>query len=184
MLSTLFKLIVRERVSLLFLGGALLLTLLIVRVVAIPQWQAAGDLARQTRTLRTMISDGDSGSVFMRKLRSDHSQLYARLDTLSAGLGSVSDLSSVLSMLIDRAARADVKFSRIQPLATRIQDGVVLYPILLETTTSYVGFGSLVENYEAMPDVVRIERISVQSLRYPGMSVTLLVTCFLEERAP
>ena len=56
----------------------------------------------------------------------------------------------------------------------------VRYPVLLETATTYRSLGGFIAALEALPHMVRIDRIAVSASADDKISVKILVTCFLQ----
>jgi len=172
--------IARDTGSLLFFTGCVLAAVLLVRHAAVPLWRSARATDAELAGYRRIMSSGDAAGSIQRQIISTRESLDAKLDELSAGLGNLGDLSALLQMLIEKARESDIRFVKMLPQAEQPGADFVRYPVLLETATTYRSLGGFIAALEALPHMVRIDRIAVSASADDKISVKILVTCFLQ----
>jgi hypothetical protein len=185
MFTTAFRRLAGEIIPILVFSCAALVSLLAVKDVATPRWQALRALSHEVSRYKALASDKN-------RLREVTAQLLdkkKRLETQCAQTSppkelkdalSPADLSGVLQLLIQLAKDADIRFVKMQPLEGTNKGGAERreYPVILEMTTSYESLGRYVSSLEELPGRFSVGRLAV-TVQKNGLDVRILVTCFL-----
>ena len=84
-----------------------------------------------------------------------------------------------LPRMLGWAKAADIRFVRVEPKPQREGAGFTAFPVLLKFDCPYDAFGRFAANLESQPQVVRVNRISIDALSPHKVNVGLLVTVYL-----
>jgi Tfp pilus assembly protein PilO len=178
--TTFFRIIDRELFALGILGAGILLFLCTVRFIGIPQYDRLLHKHSEIKAYQSVLASKDNHAVIKAGILDIRSQLQEKLDSLTAGQGAASNISGLLEMLIDQARKADVRFVKMQPLEEKADNDMILYPVLLETTTTYNSLGRFIASLESVPHTVRVDRIGITSGAGQAITANILVTCYLQ----
>jgi Tfp pilus assembly protein PilO len=171
-----------EIIPVLVFSCAVLLSLVLLRFAAAPQWQRLQVKNGEIAHYRTLVSDKNRYQAIKERLLDKKARLsrqYA-LYVPAQGAPAGSDLSGMLQLLIVRARDADIRFVKMQPQQETQREKQVDYPVVLELTTSYHSLGRFISSLEELPQAVKIERLAVTAGKN-GLDVRILVTCFLKK---
>jgi type IV pilus assembly protein PilO len=149
--------------------------------LGVGHWSVAMAKRTEARRYHTLIENSDNYRELRSRIEAKREALNQRLDTLTAGLRDAHDLSGLLQMIFDKAYEAGMRIDRTEPQREESGKDFVKYPVILETTTTYHRLGAFVSSLEKMPQVVRVERLSLVSSRGGDVHAKLLVTCFVSK---
>jgi Tfp pilus assembly protein PilO len=183
MFRAFLKTLYNESLPALIAGLAICAALLVSTGLVVPQTRAAATRLAALAGYRVLAIANNSHEAVRERIVSDRQKLEAKQALLTGGLTGHGDISATLQLLMEQGRSANVRFIRVQPQAERHDNGLVLYPVLLETSTSYQSLCRLIAAFEAIPHLVRVDRIGITSTTSSSMSVNILVTCFLQPEA-
>jgi Tfp pilus assembly protein PilO len=163
------------------LGAGIAVLLLSCRMVCVPQYRHLLLKQSELESYQSALKARDNYSTIKSDILSIQTQLQTKLDSLTAGQGNAKDISGLLEMLMERARAADVRFVKMQPLEEKTENGMLLYPVLLETTTTYNSLGRLIASMESIPHAMRVERLGISAASGKSITTSILVTCYLQK---
>jgi len=176
-----FKRITQELPALFAFSLAVLITLFGIQYVLLPQYQEFISLKKESVQYKARISNEEGASLIKAEMNKTHDLLKAKYSSMISGLGDPADLSGLLQMLIDKAKKADINFVKMQPQTSTSEGDYLLYPVLLESKTSYHALGQFVASLESIPHMVKIERFAITADSPSKIDIKLLVTCYLQK---
>jgi hypothetical protein len=180
MLRAFLKTLREEAIPALVSGIAMLVALIVTASVTVPQLRTFLVRHAAADEYRLLVKTGDSHETVRRRLAADQELLAEKRSALTGGLAGYGDISATLQLLMEQGRNAGVRFVRVQPQTEQRDNRLVLYPVLLETSTSYKSLVRLIGAFESIPHLLRIERIGITSMNLSSVSVNILVTCFLQ----
>ncbi|MBD3314610.1 MAG: type 4a pilus biogenesis protein PilO [Chitinivibrionales bacterium] len=135
----------------------------------------------EAQRYQRLIANSGNYRELRTRIEEKRDALELRLDTLTSGLRDARDLSGLLQMIFDKAFEAGLRIDRTEPQEEETGRDFVKYPVVLETSTTYHRLGAFISSLEKMPQVIRVERLSLDSSRGGGVEAKLLVTCFVSK---
>ncbi len=171
---------VRDEAPLLFITSvSLLVTIVMVRYGLIPQFRSLATREKELAHFGAQISSESGYALIKKEIREKQEILEKKLSNLEERETITADPGSYLETLISVARKADIRFVRVQPQEESRKEDVVLYPVLLELTTTYHELGHFVAALEKLPHLFRIDRCGLESNPEGKCDVRLLVTCLI-----
>lgn len=165
---------------LVILSGALCLVSVIVRYLVVPPSVEYTARRHEMEVYREVLSAKDELASVKNQIAREQDSLRTKFDRITQGMGDPEDLSSILGILIGKAEDAGIHFIRkVQPQNETRRNDYILYPVLLEMTTTCESLGKFVAGIESVPHLVRMSRLAVTAQRGGKLDVKVLVTCFL-----
>lgn len=169
--------------ALLVFSCAALFSLALVRYAAAPQWAALAKNNAALAHLKYSISAENGGASIAKRLIDKRDSLGIKFHDLRLEVGETKDLPGVLQMIIAKANAADIQFVKMQPQTETSAGPAAAYPIILEMSASYNSLGRFVSAIEAMPYVIRVDRIAITAQHNELLEIRILVTCFIQNKA-
>lgn len=157
---------------------AAMLCLCLIRFVAVSQWTRALEVRSHVGRLEADLSVGGPQAM-KNRLSSLHDSLSAACAEFSGDYGEVKDVSGILRLLIAKANAANIQFVKMHPQTETASETSAAYPLILETTASYQSLGRFIASMEALPRLVRVDRVAFTAVRGGNVEARILITCFL-----
>ncbi len=157
---------------------AVFLCLALVYFIALPQWGSFSRFSGRLNRLKEVLSEKNGAAALKSRFLDLQDSLKAASASLSLEFGETKDLPGILRLLIAKANAADIQFVKMQPQTETALGAAVTYPIVLELTTSYHSLGRFISSIEAMPHLVRVDRVALIAGRNNTVEARILVTCF------
>ena len=166
-----------ERIALLVLGLALWGATALLGGPGMELLRAAQayrqDAAHYDSLLVTAAGHDELGG----QLQATHDSLQAVLERLTGGMIPASDLSGLLTTLIDMAKSAGIPYVGVKPQGA--DQMAAQCPVLLEFSCSYPALGRFVAALESQPHLSRVDRLAITARDARSVTVKLLITVFL-----
>ncbi len=170
----------KELPVLLALAASVCIAGIIVRYLALPNAIELANNSSEMNVYSEVLSAKDDLASVKNQIALEQDSLSEKFQRLTQGMGDPEDLSSILGILIGKAEDAGIHFIRkVQPQDESRRNDYVLYPVVLEMTTSCESLGKFVAGIESVPHLVRMSRLAVTAQRGGKLDVRVLVTCFL-----
>lgn len=144
------------------------------------RWPDVAARRAEAERYRMLIENSGNYRELRTRIEEKQHALEARLDTLTAGLRDAQDLSGLLQMIFDKAFEAGLRIDRTEPQGEEEGKDFIKYPVIIEASTTYHRLGAFVSSLERMPQVIRVERLSLASSKN-NVDARLLVTCFVSK---
>lgn len=134
----------------------------------------------QLAGLQKLVSQTGNYDFLRRQIIDQNKQLAEKLSVLTEGLQDPADISALLKMLITKADNNGIRFDKVAPQQEVQTAEYTLFPMLLETKTTYHAMGAFISSLEASSALVRIDRLHVRAIDSKTLDLQILVTCFLQ----
>jgi len=145
-----------------------------------PYWKELNKTRSELKQYTSLISSSGGYDKIKTEILQKNVQLKRKVEKLSSGVSDSRDLSSLLEMLIGKASAADIQFVKMQPQPEEKKEDMLLYPVVLEITTTYHALGRFVSSLETLPHLIRINRLAINANKSGKLNVKILVTCYLQ----
>ena len=179
MYSEIGKRIAREASVIALLSTAIMMLALALHYIVVPKWNAVQEKKAQISHYKVYLSTQNGPALLRKEIEEKNVRLESVVSALSSGLDN-SSISSILEILIAKASAADIRFVKIQPQTQA--PGSRAYPVVLEMNTMYNSLGRLIASLETLPQLLRVERLAIETLPQGKISARCLVTCILSEK--
>jgi Tfp pilus assembly protein PilO len=157
----------------------LLVSLLLARYIAQPQWETFGATHARIASLNKTLSDPHGIDSIITRLLAQQDSLTGKFHDLSLHFGDTKDLPGALRLLIEKANVADIQFIKMQPRSEGAPDKDGRYPIVLEMTAPYHSLGRFIASLEAVPHMIHVDRLSITANRNAMLDIRIQLTCYL-----
>ncbi|MBD3320882.1 MAG: type 4a pilus biogenesis protein PilO [Chitinivibrionales bacterium] len=172
-----------ELPALLAVSIALFLFLYGLGYLVFPLWGSISRKRAEIKQYKRLLSSSNGYAAIKASINEKHIQLEKKLKNISTGFADPRDFSALLQMLITRADAAGIRFVRMEPEEEQREKDYILYPVVLEMSTTYNSLGQFVSSLEGMPQLVSVERLGIAAGEGQKITATIRVTCFLRPRA-
>jgi|GEM_PF-1890739 len=149
------------------------------KYTVIPAWRERVLLRSEVAKYRKLISGDSKYNELKKIIRKKHAQLEQKHTSLTQGLADPRDLSGLLQMIFDKAWEAGIRFDKTIPEQEIKDKDYIHYPIVLEMTTTFNRMGQFTSLLEQIPQIVRVERVSLIARDTEAVSARMLITCFV-----
>lgn len=167
----------REWPSAIHFSAAACLFAVLIRFGAMPHMQKYAALRNEISRTAAMV-EGERGRETLKDLiREKKRTLEAGTAAAAKQYGAAADLPGLLQLIFDRALQTGVGIDRAQPQESE-GNGKGGYSIVLEAQGTYQNLAGFVSALEAMPHLVRIDRMSIDRGHRGVLEMKLLLTCF------
>jgi len=178
MRDTLVQRLIQDSPVIAFFSVTCLLCCALFVLLAAPQWHTYQERLERVKSYQAYISSTGGGGfdAVHRKLESKNERLRAKLDSLTADMPSRS-LSDILQELIRRGKDCGIALAKIQPQYETLPANSEYVSVLLETRTGYDKLGQYIVSLEALPQIIQIRKIAIETAPGGELNVKLLVYC-------
>ncbi|MBD3419386.1 MAG: type 4a pilus biogenesis protein PilO [Chitinivibrionales bacterium] len=183
MKETLLNRMEHEFKPFLVVSAAVLVALFAAYRYGIPQLHEYLENRQKLVSYKEFISQKDNEASIRESLKAQNDRLTAKLEDISYGLANAEETPDLLQMLITKARNADISFTRIEPEAKTHGTDFIHYPVILEMSTRFHSLGKFIASLEEMPQVVRVDRLSIGAEAANKINVLLNITCFFQLEA-
>lgn len=181
MLNSFINLFKKEYYSLVILSTALLFSAFIIKSVALPILVKNVGTSKQIKEYSVLVDDSKNNTILKKEILKKQKLLEEKHTNLSSGMADASDLSALLQLIFDKAWKNNIRFDKTTPQQMITTKTSINYPVLLELTTEFNKLGTFISSLEAMPQIMRVERVAVSAKGRGKVLAILMVTCFLSK---
>lgn len=177
------KIIQKEYISIFILSTSLLISVWTFSNFGLPLLKSNISTQRQIKEYSVLINDSKNNTILKTEILKKQEELEKKHTVLTSGMADASDLSSLLQLIFDKAWKNKIRFDKTTPQAMIETSTSIHYPVILELTTDFNKLGRFVSSLEAMPQIMRVQRLAVTSKSKDSVSAVLQVTCFLSKES-
>lgn len=181
MLNSFINIFKKEYYSLTILSISLLISTILIKSVVLPIWVKNIGINKQIKEYSILVDDSKNNTILKKEILKKQKLLEEKHTNLSSGMADASDLSALLQLIFDKAWKNNIRFDKTTPQEMVTTKTSINYPVLLELTTEYNKLGTFISSLEAMPQIMRVERVAVTAKGSNKVSAIMMVTCFLSK---
>lgn len=169
----------QEALPLFAISSAVFLVSIALKYVLVPQCTQLLTRQNELSKYQMLISSESGYSQIKQEIEEKIDLLKGKVNSFSSVSTDSRDLSSFLETLISKARASDIRFVKMQPQAETKTAEHILFPVILDMTTTYHALGQFVSSLEKLPHLFRIDRLAMECKNEGNMEVKILVTCFI-----
>ncbi len=177
--TEILKRVSRESLTILVLSASLFLAAFCTKELVSDQLARYKEKSRELSSYRELISSENGYSQIRSEIEKKNTLLQEKLNSRIGNQADSAGLSSFLETLIAKARASDIRFVKMQPQAESRNEDFVLFPVILDMTTTYHALGQFISSLEKIPFMFKIERLAMESKPEGGIEAKILVTCFI-----
>lgn len=162
---------------------SLLISVFITRNVTLPLLIGNINTSAKIKEYSLLVDDSKNNTILKTEILKKQELLEKKHTLLSSGMADASDLSALLQLIFDKAWKNDIRFDKTTPQLMITTKTSIHYPVVLELTTSYKKLGGFISSLEALPQIMRVERVAITAKGREKVSAILMVTCFLSKES-
>lgn len=171
-----------EIIAVTFFLFALVISSFVILYGVLPYGQdVAVSQGNVTKYEKLLANKGDRNRE-KEKIEQRYEALEKKYNILTQGMVDSKDISSMLDMLLQMADKSGFRFEKTVPQKAITTSDNVLYPILLESVSSYNDFVRFTAALEKIPQRVSINRINIIAEEDNKIRSSMLITCYLSPR--
>jgi len=147
---------------------------------AAPQWFMYKERVERVRYYDTYISSSDGFDAMRRELELKNESLAFKFNSIVTDMPPHS-ISDILQQLIRHGNESGVVLAKIQPQAEIELADARYVPVFLEVRADYHKLGRYIASLEALPQILRIRQVAIETTRGGGLNARLLVNCLIAQ---
>ncbi len=171
----------KEYIAFSLFSLSLLISVFIIKSLVLPLLTNNINTSVKIKEYSVLVDDSKNNTILKAEIIKKQEMLEKKHTLLSSGMADASDLSALLQLIFDKAWKNDIRFDKTTPQPMITTKTSIHYPVILELTTSYKKLGSFISSLEALPQIMRVERVAITAKGREKVSAILMVTCFLSK---